>query len=203
MKPTLTFSPIMFGAAMAQRKTITRRVALVSTQNQVDMLAEAISKDDELTFWNTVMKAPYGPEGTQKPMVTGWAVQAEFDNVRPSALPTDIPIWFDDGTEKPAGYGKKRQARFFPSSLYHRAPQVVIESTRAEMLCSIFPEEALKEGIFQSPACFYRYEPLGKVFPRPLEAFFALWDSINETRHQGLYTSVNNPVVWRIEFKLL
>jgi hypothetical protein len=178
-------------------------VALVSTQNQVDMLAEAISKDTELTFWNTEMKAPYGPDGSQKPMVTGWAVSAEYNNLRPTHLPTNTPIWFDDGTEKPAGYGKKRQARFFPKSLYHRAPQVMIESTRAQMLCSITHEEALKEGIFQSPACFYRYEPLGRALPTPVAAFFALWDSINAKRNQGLYTSANNPVVWRIQFQLL
>jgi hypothetical protein len=41
MKPALTFTPVMFKAAIDRRKDVTRRVATTGNQNQLDQLAAA------------------------------------------------------------------------------------------------------------------------------------------------------------------
>ena len=75
MKPVLTFSPIMFAAAQAGRKDVTRRVATTGNENQLDRLADAIHRDidrndglmtSEIAVWNT-FPPPYGPPGTILP----------------------------------------------------------------------------------------------------------------------------------------
>jgi hypothetical protein len=210
MKPSLTFTSQMFAAAIDRRKDVTRRVALTGNQNQLDRLASAIEKDlhradglmtEELAVWNT-FPAPYGPAGTILPMVTSWAVRSIDDVIKPRLMhPVVIAeqgIWFDVGTPKPTWAGKNRPARFLPKSLYHLAPQVEIVSTRAEPLHDITEVDAIREG------CSDKQLVDGvEMWTSAQEAYAELWDSINADRHAGTYAWDKNPIVWRIEFKLL
>jgi hypothetical protein len=201
MKPVLTFTPQMFAAAKAGRKDITRRVATTDNQNQLDRLAAAIEKDlarndglmtEELAVWNT-FPHPYGPPGTILPMATTWAATHTHNDVKPILIEHAQILWFDDGTPKPSWAGKNRPARFLSKSLYHLAPQVQIVSSRAEALHDITEEDAIREGA----------PPHGQHAQAHRAGFERLWDSINVTRNDGLYAWSKNPVVWRIEFKLL
>lgn len=212
MKPALTFTPVMFAAAIARRKDVTRRVATTGNQNQITRLAYAIEKDlhrndglmtEELALWNT-FPPPYGPTGTILPMVTTWAAYTDWDDTKPSDIEADIVageiaaqmskgIWFDNGTEKPTWAGKSRPGRFLPKSLYHLAPQVQIISTRAEPLHAITEEEAIREGT----------SPFGQHSHAYRDGYERLWDTINADRNDGAYVWNKNPIVWRIEFKLL
>jgi hypothetical protein len=207
MKPSLTFTSQMFAAVMARRKDVTRRVATTGNQNQLDRLASAIEKDlhcadglmtEERAMWNT-FPPPYGPPGTILPMVTSWATHRSADNLKPTALFSDHGnLWFDNTTEKPAWAGKSRPARFLPKSLYHLAPQVQIVSTGVEPLHDITEEDAKREG------CSDKQLVEGvEMWTSAQEAYAELWDSINADRHDGTYAWNKNPIVWRIEFKLL
>ena len=212
MKPALTFTPQMFAAVMTGRKDVTRRVATTGNQNQIDRIGDAITKDlfrddglmtAELALWNT-FAPPYGSPGTILPMVTTWAVNSWWDDTRPveiqskAILVKPTLVWFDDGTPKPAWCGKSRPARFLPKSLYHLAPQVQIISTRAEALQDITEADAVREG------CSDKSLVDGvEMWTSATEAYAELWDSINADRHEGSHTWAKNPIVWRIEFKLL
>lgn len=217
MKPVLTFTSQMFAAAKALRKDITRRVATTGNQHQLDQLAYAIEKDlrrddgqmtEERAVWNT-FPPPYGPPGTILPMATTWAATNPHDVVKPRLIEHAQILWFDDGTGKPGWAGKNRPARFLPKSLYHLAPQVQIVSTRAECLFQITQDDAQREGIhrFLVRDCEYfhaRPEAATELhFNTPVAAYLDLWDSINAKRAEGQYAASHNPIVWRIEFKLL
>lgn len=217
MKPVLTFTPQMFAAAKALRKDITRRVATTGNENHLDRLAYAIHQDldrddglmtEELALWNT-FPPPYGPPGTILPMATTWAAAELYDSKKPREMEGVQSLWFDDGTPKPGWAGKNRPSRFLPKSLYYLAPQVQIVSSRAECLFQITQDDARREGIYRFIVreCEYfhsRPEAATELhFNTPVSAFIDLWDSINAKRAEGQYAAAHNPIVWRIEFKLL
>jgi hypothetical protein len=207
--PTLTFTPAMFHASKAGIKDITRRLAQVSRQNDIDQLAAAIADDDEMAFWKSHTHLCAHQPGQIKPMVTTWAVPSIYDTMKPSdigAVLTPKFIWFNNGSKKPAWAGKSRPGRFLPMTLYDLAPQVEILTVHAEFLHAITAASALREGI----------QPVGNKFGVPnIEgdfehqadaatwSYLKLWDSINAARENGQYAAIKNPAVWVITYLLL
>lgn len=187
--PILTFTPVMFAAARRplerDRKTVTRRLNHPGSQ------------------------PPYGPDGTILPIATTWGVESKFDDLRPSDLLPDriaqMGVWFEEpGTEKPSWVGKSRPARFLSKHLYHLLPQAQIISTRAEYLRSITEEDAIAEGVENTPNGrwkWYGYET-GSCCSA-VSSYFTLWDLINAKRLDGLFTAAKNPTVWRVQFRLV
>lgn len=217
MSPTLTFTPAMFHASMADLKNTTRRVIAKDCFRSADGRVKFLGVG---TF-----AAPHLPS-ERKPMVTTWAVNESLDALKPSELNGHgFEIWFDDGSEKPTWAGKSRPGRFLPKSLYHLAPQVEILTVTPEFLLDITEASALQEGISQitkdsegrnPPTWKYGLADRDKLpgtddhgWPwdqwqlTARAAYCKLWDSINATRHGGLYASKNNPAVWVISYRLL
>jgi hypothetical protein len=109
-----------------------------------------------------------------------------------------MPIWscffLDD---KPKWFGKLRPGRFLPGFLRCRMPCVTIKNIRAERVQDITDEEAIMEGIFETPRepgfdCWSTHG-MRDYYPTPRDAFRALWESINEGRG---YSWDSNPWVW-------
>jgi hypothetical protein len=222
--PTLTFTPAMFHASKAGIKDITRRLAQVSRQNDIDQLAAAIADDDEMAFWKSHTHLCAHQPGQIKPMVTTWAVPSIYDTMKPSdigAVLTPKFIWFNDGSKKPAWAGKSRPGRFLPMTLYDLAPQVEILTVHAEFLHAITAASALREGISQITKDDGRNWKYGLADrdglpgtddhgwqwdqwqPTAREAYLKLWDSINAARENGQYAAIKNPAVWVITYLLL
>jgi hypothetical protein len=160
---------------------------------------------------------PYGKPGDQIILGTTWAVPKDFDHIKPTELPLSVngiwrrrnvnghihgsmpmPIWscffLDD---KPKWFGKLRPGRFLPGFLRCRMPCVTIKNIRAERVQDITNEEAILEGIFETPRepgfdCWSTHGMLD-LYPTPREAFKALWESINAGRG---YSWDSNPWVW-------
>jgi len=156
---------------------------------------------------------PYGQPGDQLILGTIWTTFEKYDNRRPSDLPTEemqpstpgsvirwepIPLWsYFDSDEKPEGFGKLRPGRFLPGFLRDRMPRETLKIVRAERVQDITDEEAILEGIFETPRdpgfdCWSTHG-MREYYPTPRAAFRALWDSINAGRG---YSWDSNPWVW-------
>jgi hypothetical protein len=158
-------------------------------------------------------KCPYDKPGDQIMLGTTWATLEKYDNRKPSDLPTEemqpstpgsvirwepIPLWsYFDSDEKPEGFGKLRPGRFLPGFLRDRMPRETLRIVRAERVQDITNEEAILEGIFETPRepgfdCWSTHG-MREYYPTPREAFKALWESINKDRGYGFGL---NPWVW-------
>jgi hypothetical protein len=210
MKTTyVTFKREMARAYAEGRKRMTRRVI-----KYIPALGDPKTwchKIGSGKFWIAVGNyrkyCPYGQPGDQIILGTTWAVYCGFDHLKPSELPKDviidgvlqpIPIWsYFDSEEKPEGFGKLRPGRFLPGFLRDRMPRETLKIVRAERVQDITNEEAILEGIFETPRdpgfdCWSTYG-MRDYYPMPRDAFRALWDRINAGR--GLSWD-SNPWVW-------
>ena len=200
MKKTyVTFKQEMARAYAEGRKRMTRRVikyipALGDPKNWCHKIGSG-------KFWIAVGNyrkyCPYGQPGDQLILGTTWAVPREFDHLKPTELPfavdgllngiMPIPMWsYFDSDEKPVGFGKLRPGRFLPSKFRHRMPRETLKIVRAERVQDITNEEAILEGIFETPRepgfdCWSTHG-MRDYYPTPRDAFKALWDSINADR---------------------
>jgi hypothetical protein len=159
------------------------------------------------------LKYPYGKPGDQLILGTTWATLEKYDNRKPSDLPTEemqpstpgsvirwepIPIWsYFNSDEKPEGFGKLRPGRFLPGFLRGRMPRETLKIIRAELVQDITDEEAILEGIFETPRdpgfdCWSTHG-MREYYPTPRAAFKALWESINAGRG---YSWDSNQWVW-------
>jgi hypothetical protein len=196
--PTYRFIPAMFHAVMQRRKTQTRRVM---TPIPPDGFVMEQTGPNEWHIGGTVTQrvtSPFGPPGTVKPVVTTWAVHRHYDftkpqDLRPEGLPILNGIWWDDGvTPKPDWAGKSRPSMFFPSHLYHLAPQARCVAVKVERVQDISEADAIAEGI--QGVGDAGSEGFGRF------AFSKLWDSINERRGYGWAV---NPLVFATTFELV
>lgn len=213
--PTYRFIPAMFHAVMQRRKTQTRRVmtpvpaegfepepgpcelyepAMEDRHGMLYPGPEVYGIYTEDAGW----VAPFGKPGTVKPVVTTWAVRQTLDHVKPMKLQPDECnlLWFDDGvTPKPDWAGKSRPSMFFPSHLYHLAPQARCVAVKVERVQDISEEDAIAEGATPSIVGSPDLEAM-----RYRLGFRTLWDSINERRGYGWQV---NPLVFATTFELV
>jgi len=112
---------------------------------------------------------------------TRWAAPVEFDNLKPSLIPPDAPIYY--GTPVAGGgWGKARPSIFMPR--WASRVNVLITGVRVEFLQAISPADALAEGI--GPGA------------DPVARFKKLWNGINAKRG---YSWEVNPAVFVYEFR--
>jgi hypothetical protein len=158
---------------------------------------------------------PYGKPDDQIILGTTWATLKKYDNRKPSDLPAEemqpstpgsvirwdpIPLWsYFDSDEKPEGFGKLRPGWFLPGFLRGRMPCEMLKIIRAERVQDITDEEAILEGIFETPRdpgfdCWSTHG-MREYYPTPRDAFRALWDSINAGRG---FSWASNPWVWAL-----
>lgn len=164
--------------------------------------------------------------GEIKPAVTSWRVNGSIDHLKPTELDPDTVMetggihWehvggIDDkgrwNTTRFSHEGKLRPARFFPSKLYHLAPQIRILDARPEWLHDITVTDAIAEGMAAADgllpdedlAVHHAHEEL---FPQerlsqpslPIARYAVLWDT--------LYPKTpwhTNPLAWRYAFTAL
>jgi hypothetical protein len=220
MKTTyITFKREMARAYAEGRKRMTRRVM----KPQLPEWANDCKWDEYNRLWlyevsmhkriydrlfGRKLICPYGKPGDQLILGTTWAVPKEFDHLKPTELPfavdgllngvMPIPMWsYFDSDEKPDWFGKLRPARFLPNKLRDRMPRETLKIVRAEQVQDITDEEAIMEGIFETPRepgfnCWSTHG-MREYYPTPRDAFRALWESINEGRG---YSWDSNPWVW-------
>jgi hypothetical protein len=221
----LTFKREMARAYADGRKRMTRRVLKVRKQGgkmghpeppwQVEEDGKLYYQDEYGDYHPADDFCPYGQPGDQLILGTTWAVPREFDHLKPSELPFSvngllngvmpIPIWsyfesYFDSDEKPDWFGKLRPGRFLPSKFRNRMPRETLKIVRAERVQDITNEEAILEGIFETPRepgfdCWSTYG-MRDYYPTPRDAFRALWDSINDKRHGCSYSE--NPWIFVI-----
>ena len=214
---TTTERPILFSAPMVRairdgRKTMTRRV--VKPQPDTYYGSEP--------YWSigghrlragaaAPLRCPYGQPGDRLRLISSWATDARYDDLKPTDLPRDgdptelgRPVFWSHwtGEEKPAWCGKLRPGRFLPSSLRWLMPVAEVTGVRAERLQDISEEDARAEGVepcggfMASAGCWTNYGLDGSSFHTARASFMSLWRSIN-----GGDSWVANPWVWVVSFK--
>lgn len=203
----IPFTPEMAYAACAGRKSVTRRL-IKPAPNPVywehpGYILCPTGKPESKTsgqwhFFDRNEKAKIafltikGPQpGAIMPMLTTWAVDARYNHLSPSALPTlanRIDLWHAGLGPKPSGFGRLRAGRFMPLVLRHHMPKVrfsdLEREVRPERLQDLTEAEAVMEGV--------------KAAPTHRDGFIEIIERLNS---KGTWQE--NPWAWRIGFSVL
>jgi len=141
---------------------------------------------------------PYGIPGDKLRELTTWATLVAHDNLKPTMLPADAPIWsYYDSDERPRGYGRLRAGRYLPLTLRHHMPLSTLEAVRVQRVQEISEEDAKAEGLdFMEPNRFA--PPGGKDWMSHDAAFQSLWESVNGPESWKI-----NPWVWVLRFEMV
>ncbi len=193
----ILFSGAMIRAILAGQKTQTRRI----------VKDRHIDAAPPVHFFRYLReKCPYGQPGDRLWVREAWRTVAESNDLTPRDLSAAHRFWYEADAPHQLGFGKLRPSIHMPRI----ASRILLEivSVRVERLQDCSSKDAIAEGIhhyehFWSD-CDYplpdiAYEPV-KGWPTryscPVEAYRALWDSIN-----GDDSWAANPWVWVVEFK--
>ena len=187
--------PILFNGSMVRaifegRKTKTRRVVKLpkwSTQSWDDFEIDLGGNPTIIcadTGCSSVIQCPYGQTGDRL-----WGRETFATDI--PGCPKGISYKADHltGNDGPTDI-KWRPSIFMPRDASRISLE--IKAIRVERLQKITTQDAIAEGI--PPFDWDDGESL-----RPISAFRALWDSINESRGYGWES---NPWVWVIEFEV-
>ena len=190
----------MVVAARKRLKTVTRRV--ITGFKEGEIICVTKGKAEVFVHREFSPISPPYAAGEIRWVRESWRTRAEYDHLRPSALPDDAPIFyrasFDDTV---TGLGRWRPGRFLPRK-YART-YIRIADVRAEWLHDLDDEEAIREGIRSDAPCsgvWWNYQDRcwdARLSPR--DSFRTLWDSIHKA--YGCEWEYN-PAVWRIAFVL-
>lgn len=215
-KPIL-FSGPMVKAILEGRKTQTRRIVRdVVLPYHNGFILESTDKKQKLNdamFSNSIdattasiyqyARPPY-LIGDQLWVRETWCTVPEHDNMRPSHMPVNSPVWYRAQTDD--DISKWRPSIFMP----RWASRITLEVTgvRVERLQDITEEDAKAEGV----------EPIGECDTQAMRkllykdysgekehvilagySFQTLWNSINYARAPW----ESNPWVWVIEFEVV
>ncbi len=185
--------PILFSAPMV-------RALLDGSKTQTRRIIKPQPKDRP-TGWGTVengkgpetsVRCPYGQPGDRLWVRETWRTGAGLDQLAPSDLPHDVPVFFEADGETVHNQGKVRQSIFCMRWM----SRITLEVTdvRVERLQEISEADAIAEGIDVT-----RLDP-GATYtddvPSARRGYRALWESINGAGSWDL-----NPWVWVVEFK--
>lgn len=155
---------------------------------------------------------PYGDVGDTLRVRERWAVAKEYDRQPPSAL-GDVArqqIWYEadeePGTAVDPRRGRWRSHFYMPSWAYRLT--ITLLRIRVQRLQDITESDALAEGIetfvFRPDDGFPLCTGYGTGYDNhahatPIDAFRALWDSINADRG---FPWDDNPYVWVLDFEM-
>lgn len=133
-----------------------------------------------------------------------WAADSTLDELRPTAISTDCPIWYDvDGvTSWPwvMTHGKGRPPMFMLPWM-SRKTALIVDVRRERLLGNISTRDAFREGIIMhGEACGFTRPENPTLFRYALDAYSDWWDSF--ARKSGTRWA-DNPLVYRIEFKTI
>jgi hypothetical protein len=155
---SILFSIDSVKAILEGRKTQTRRIAR-GIDNNCDGVVK-VPGNKYAMFWNkdktqkgyfecAKIKCPYGEVGDKFCVKTSWAVPAQYDNVKPTDIPKNAPVFslFNNPDIFPSWCGKKRPGRFLPRFFYGNMPTGLITNIKCEKLHDISDEDAIAEGI--------------------------------------------------------
>lgn len=133
-----------------------------------------------------------------------WAVDALWDNKKPSEINPLASVWYFAATDLldiPLWVGKKRPSLFMPR--WASRIERTIDSLRPERLQEITEEDALAEGIIRQTDTgnnIFWYEVSGQYHGNTqavdaVKSYAILWDSLNAKRG---YSWESNPWDWVI-----
>lgn len=201
-------SPILFSAPMVRalldgRKTQTRRAVKGKA-------AEALAVAYSPTFCGArvlnysceevIARCPYGAPGDRLWVRETFRLPAEYDDVKPTLVRGDAPVWFEATTDqqRPEGWGKTRPAIHMPRWVSRLTLEIT--EVRCERLHDISEADARAEG-----AAFHDGRGIGHsgwrhdlkdVHVDARSSFARLWGEINGP---GSWSA--NPWVWAVSFK--
>lgn len=207
-KPIL-FSGPMVKAILEGRKTQTRRIVRdVVLPYHNGFILESTDKKQKLNdamFSNSIdattasiyqyARPPY-LIGDQLWVRETWCTVPEHDNMRPSHMPVNSPVWYRAQTDD--DISKWRPSIFMP----RWASRITLEVTgvRVERLHDISERDAINEGMPSKNQAMKMAADAGlDWYNTPTAWFKRLWDSINADRSPW----ESNPWVWVIEFKTI
>lgn len=203
----ILFSASMVKAILAGRKTQTRRIMrpqpeqlMLKDADGVERLHWCIDHSNpkkraawpvgDPPFWTN---GAYGKAGDRLWVKETWGVVNSLDYLKPSKLPTGIPVTYRASSFHPNDPSMKwRPGMFMP----RWASRITLEirDVRIQRLQDITEDDAKAEGApmgYTGPYSFHqRFNHWG--------GFMALWSSIND---EGSWDA--NPFVWVIAFDLV
>ena len=214
--------PILFSAPMVQailagNKTQTRRVVpekLVDAYYEYDDYCNSVMPYEKEYFLN---RCPYGAVGerlwvreTFRLWDTGMCGCGEYCTCPPDGTPVyRATVNPEQEASVDEAYSPWRPSIFMPRAIC----RILLEITevRVERLQAISEADAIAEGLVSYPhewrsmshpmpnRAYEPYRDSPERFSCPVQAYQALWDSINGKR-QGLAWA-DNPWVWAVSFK--
>lgn len=224
----MTDRPILFSAPMVRAirgglKTQTRRVIAPQPSDYVPTIApqalagqpprrpapyfDAYNGGPHWCWWDTYdrqgpdwIKCPWGVPGDQIVVRETFRLPAEYDDVKPSLVRPDAPVWYEADPDRPEGWGKTRVSIHMP----RWASRITLEITgvRVERLAAISEADAEAEGI-REPSLGELHvidhgQPgsVARADAPPLVLWEFLWKHVN-----GDASWAANPWVWVLEFK--
>lgn len=205
---SILFSGIMVNAILDGQKTQTRRVIKPQPDCNIDgAYFDAYNSGPQWNWWthdnkvcnsHHIHKCPYGKLGDELWVRERWAVDKQYNDIKPSNLQKDDcqKIWY--AADDIHMVDKSDRGRWRPSIHMPRLVSritLVIKYIRVERIQDITPLDAKAEGDKERSGMpeFYRRGSLCHV-----DWFRFLWNSINEKRGFGWET---NPFVWVVEFE--
>jgi len=211
----ILFSAPMVRAILENRKTQTRRV--VKPQDSVEfddgdgsVIHLHSPKCPGFCDYACKFPCPYGAPGDLLVMLSTWAVDADFDALKPTQLPDAMRnlgssrFWSRWDGEKPGWAGKNRPGRFLPKVMRDRMPRATNTEVRVERLQEISEKDSIAEGVHLHTsfggAQWFKVDGLNDVpwhsSNRARDVYAWLWESIN-----GPDSWSANPWVWVVSFK--
>lgn len=139
-------------------------------------------------------KSPYGQPGDRLVLLSSWATEKQFDDLRPKDLPNGARIWTLYEGGKPEWCGKTRSGRFVPKMLYGFFPRALNKNVHCERLWDISEADAVAEG------CSAHGSEVSSAFTAAVDEYYDLWNLINAKRG---YPFESNQFVWAIDFEVM
>lgn len=211
----IIFSTEMVRAILDGRKTQTRRVIKNMPQQPVDAYFDAYNKSEFWNWWTKdnkcclpQLKCPYGKVGDLLWVRETFSYSFESNKLLyKSDSDTDgtVPYLLDGAGGFGGGVGNARVKKWKPSiHMPRKASRITLRITniRVEQVQEITEADAQEEGVEFHGGYWlggiHKVKGTLKCWPSPIDAYKAIWDSINDKRGDGWG---KNPWVWVIEFE--
>lgn len=199
----ILFSAPMVRALVAGTKTQTRRAMKPQPMPDGNLLrwgaaawGEKVRSVPVLPGHSLAARCPYGKPGDVLWIREAWRAADIYDGTPPAEIPGGAAVWYEaDGKHVPQRTGDLRLVAGKLRPGIHQPRwmcrlRLLLTEVRVERLKSISDDDALAEGID-------RAAPLkGIVLPTPVDAYEALWDSIN-----GPGAFAKDAWVWVLHFQ--
>lgn len=196
MSKPIIFNGEMVRAILNGSKTQTRRVISPQPIGFNEPEGWPIKRIDDNGTSHFILP-PYGNAGQSLYVRESWRTIKEYDNVKPSEIPKDAPIFYEANHEWQKSdedlfshleHGKLRPSIFLPKWASRIFPKIT--NLKIERVADISWQDALSEGVEKLGANedgnAYRNYHGGIIhWLSPVLSFETLWDSINGQRKEG------------------